>query len=49
MLTLLIGSPIYYWPRYGALLQFSIPYYAALLMLLFRQKDGAPSTSREAC
>ena len=34
-LTLLIASPIWYWPRYGAVLQFCIPYYLLLAYLLF--------------
>ena len=32
MITLIIASPIWYWPRYGAAVQFLIPFY---LMLMF--------------
>ena len=39
-LTLLIASPIYYWPRYGAVLQFCIPYFALLFYLLLAPKGG---------
>lgn len=35
MLTLAVASPIWYWPRYGALLQMLIPLYLALLWLTF--------------
>ena len=43
-LTLAIASPICYWPRYGALLQFLIPYYALLFLLILRKepKEKAP-------
>ena len=40
--TLIIATPICYWPRYGALLQFSFPYYVALFLLAFKE-----SLSRE--
>lgn len=36
--TLAIASPIYYWPRYGAALQFLIPMYALVFFLLFGKK-----------
>lgn len=32
--TLIVASPIWYWPRYGAAVQFLIPFYAALVILL---------------
>ncbi len=35
--TLVIASPIYYWPRYGAALQFLIPFFILLFVLLFRE------------
>lgn len=34
--TLAIASPIYYWPRYGAALQFLIPFFLLLFVFLFR-------------
>lgn len=34
--TLAIASPIYYWPRYGAALQFLIPMYVLMFLLAFR-------------
>ena len=37
-LTLLLASPIWYWPRYGAVLQFCIPYYLLIAYLLFCPK-----------
>lgn len=36
--TLAIASPIYYWPRYGAALQFLIPMYVLVFFLLFGKK-----------
>lgn len=50
--TLIIASPIFYWPRYGAAVQFLIPFYAALIVLLTRAKaenendEAAPGCSR---
>lgn len=35
--TLLIASPIWYWPRYGAAVQFLIPFYLLLFYLLKKQ------------
>lgn len=32
--TLVIASPIWYWPRYGAAVQFMIPFYIAIVILL---------------
>lgn len=32
--TLIVASPIWYWPRYGAAVQFLIPYYVALIILM---------------
>ena len=41
--TLVVASPIWYWPRYGAALQFLIPVYALLFLLVFRcEPKGAP-------
>lgn len=31
--TLLVASPIWYWPRYGAALQFLLPFYLALFVM----------------
>lgn len=39
--TLVIASPIYYWVRYGAALQFLIPMYALMFFLLFGKKKSA--------
>lgn len=39
--TLVIASPIYYWPRYGAALQFLIPVYVLMFFLLFGKKKSA--------
>ena len=39
--TLVIASPIYYWSRYGAALQFLIPMYALMFFLLFDKKKSA--------
>lgn len=39
--TLVIASPIYYWSRYGAALQFLIPMYALIFFLLFGKKKSA--------
>lgn len=39
--TLVIASPIYYWSRYGAALQFLIPMYALVFFLLFGKKKSA--------
>ena len=41
--TLLIASPIWYWPRYGAAAQFLIPFYVFLLAAAcgaFRKDDA---------
>lgn len=38
MLTLFVASPIWYWPRYAATLEFSLPLYIALFFLLSSQK-----------
>lgn len=34
--TLVVASPIWYWPRYGAAEQFLIPFYLALVILVIR-------------
>lgn len=39
--TLVIASPIYYWPRYGVALQFLIPMYALMFFLLLGKKKSA--------
>ena len=31
--TLVVASPIWYWPRYGAAVQFLIPFYVALVVM----------------
>lgn len=31
--TLIVASPIWYWPRYGAAVQFLIPFYVALVVM----------------
>ena len=31
--TLIVASPIWYWPRYGAAVQFLIPFYVALIIM----------------
>ena len=41
--TLVIASPIYYWPRYGAALQFLMPMYVLLFMVLFGKPKCASS------
>ncbi len=38
--TLLIATPICYWPRYGAILQFCIPYFMLLVYLMLKGKMG---------
>lgn len=35
--TLVVASPIWYWPRYGAAVQFLIPFYVALVVMGRRQ------------
>lgn len=40
-LTLVVASPIWYWPRYGAVEQFLIPFYVAVLVLLVQTKMSA--------
>ena len=40
VLTLLVASPVAYWPRYGALLQFCIPYYVLMFYLALGFKGG---------
>lgn len=37
--TLVIASPIWYWPRYGAAVQFLIPFYIALVVLMMKCKS----------
>lgn len=37
--TLVIASPIWYWPRYGAAVQFLIPFYVALVVLMMKCKS----------
>lgn len=32
--TLIVASPIWYWPRYGAAVQFLIPFYVALIIMV---------------
>ena len=34
--TLIVASPIWYWPRYGAAVQFLIPFYVALVVMTQR-------------
>lgn len=36
--TLIVASPIWYWPRYGAAVQFLIPFYVALVVLAQQQE-----------
>lgn len=38
--TLIVASPIWYWPRYGAAVQFLIPFYVAIVVLM-RQEHVA--------
>ncbi|MCI9628350.1 MAG: hypothetical protein HFJ64_03885 [Eggerthellaceae bacterium] len=38
--TLIIASPICYWPRYAAATQFLIPFYLAILLLALRDKNN---------
>ena len=40
LLTLLIASPIWYWPRYGAALQFLVPFYIAVVCLGGKKKGN---------
>lgn len=42
--TLIIASPIWYWPRYGAAVQFLIPFYVALVVL--RKQNSRPIDSK---
>lgn len=44
-LTLIVASPIWYWPRYGAAEQFLLPFYICLGVMLVR--GGASSESPE--
>lgn len=44
-LTLVVASPIWYWPRYGAAVQFLIPFYVAVLVLLVQTKMSTRSDS----
>lgn len=37
--TLIVASPIWYWPRYGAAVQFLIPFYVALVVMVRRDSD----------
>lgn len=39
--TLIVASPIWYWPRYGAAVQFLIPFYVALFVLLGKRISKA--------
>ena len=41
LLSLLIGTPIWYWPRYGATVQFLLPFYC----ILFLSLKGQPKTN----
>lgn len=41
--TLVIASPIWYWPRYGAAVQFLIPFYIALVVLMKKCKSPCES------
>ncbi len=36
--TLIVASPIWYWPRYGAAVQFLIPFYVALVVMARQQE-----------
>ena len=38
MLTLLIASPIWYWPRYAAAMEFSLPFFIAMLLVVASHK-----------
>ena len=40
LLSLLIGTPIWYWPRYGAAVQFLLPFYAILFAALGGKSAG---------
>ena len=42
--TLIVASPIWYWPRYGAAVQFLIPFYVALVVM--RKQDSKPADSK---
>ena len=35
--TLIVASPIWYWPRYGTAVQFLIPFYVALIVMVWQQ------------
>lgn len=41
--TMVIASPIWYWPRYGAAAQFLIPFYIALGYMAFRDNSAKPT------
>lgn len=43
--TLIVASPIWYWPRYGAAVQFLIPFYVALVVM-GRQNSNTAYSSR---
>lgn len=47
--TLLIASPICYWPRYAAAAQFLIPFYCALLLLSARSKEKTELRNTKSC
>ncbi len=44
-ITLLIATPICYWPRYGAVLQFCFPYFLLLVYLMFKGKNNLKQIS----
>lgn len=51
--TLIIASPIYYWPRYGATIQFLVPFYVFMFYLLARDPHSSACflhrNPQEAC
>ncbi len=44
--TLLLATPIWYWPRYGAVLQLCIPLYLAVAYVLFRSRNSQDAASQ---
>ncbi len=47
--TLLVSSPIAYWPRYGAALQFALPAFILMFVQLFKKKKRTMKNKEEAC
>lgn len=35
--TLIVASPIWYWPRYGTAVQFLIPFYVTLIVMVWQR------------